>query len=76
MISAQIKRGNSFLIDSLEDTLLQIINLPQNKPIKPIKYSFFQFICLIADLATDFARSPYPDLTFNLFLIDHHISKY
>lgn len=48
MLSAHIKRGNSFLIDSLEDTLLQIITIPENKHVKPIKYSFFQFICLIS----------------------------
>ena len=76
MISAHIKKGNSFLIDSLEDTLLQIITLPDNKQISPIKYSFFQFICLISELASEFARSPYHDLTFNLFLIDHHIAKH
>ena len=52
MLCAHIKKGNCFLIDSLEDTLLQIITLPENKPIKPIKYSFFQFICLISELAT------------------------
>lgn len=76
MISAHIRKGNSFHIDSLEDALLQIIKLPENKELKPIRYSFYQFVCHLSDLCAEFLRSSHTDLTFNIFLLDHHMSKH
>lgn len=76
MISAQIKRGNSFYIDSLEDTLLQIVVLPETKPLKPIKFSFFQFVCHLSELCLQFVKHPVTDLTFNMFIIDHYMSQH
>ncbi len=44
MISAQIKKGNTYMIDSLEDYMLQMVNLPTNKNFKPLKMNYFNFI--------------------------------
>lgn len=44
MISAQIKRGNTFLIDSLEDYLLQMVVLPENRTLKTVKLNYYNFI--------------------------------
>lgn len=50
MISAQIKRGNTYLIDSLEDYMLQMITLPANRSYKPLKLNYYNFIELIIEL--------------------------
>lgn len=44
MISAQIKKGNVFLIDSLEDHLLQIVILPESKTLKTVKFNYYNFL--------------------------------
>jgi hypothetical protein len=44
MISAQIKKGNIFLIDSLEDYMLQMITLPHNPSFKPLKLNYYNLI--------------------------------
>lgn len=50
MISAQIKKGNVFLIGSLEDHLLQVISLNPSCPAKPLKINYFNFIELLAEI--------------------------
>lgn len=57
--AAQIKKGNTFLIDNMEDMLLQIVELPFNKQIKPVKFTFYQCINTLVDILHDFVRSPY-----------------
>lgn len=44
MISAQIKKGNTFLINSLEDYLLQSVVLPDNRALKTVKLNYYNFI--------------------------------
>lgn len=44
MLSAQIKKGNGFLIDSLEDYLLQMILLPDNRTLKTVKLPYYNFV--------------------------------
>lgn len=50
MISAQLKKGNVFLIGSLEDHLLQVITLNSSCPIKPLKINYFNFIEILAEV--------------------------
>ena len=76
MITAQIKKGNAFLIDNLEDALLQIVTLPENKLLKPIKFTFYQFICLMSELCGEFVKPQTPDMSFCLFLVDYHVRRY
>lgn len=44
MISAQIKKGNTFLIESVEDHLLQVVTLPPNRTLKSLKINYYNFI--------------------------------
>jgi hypothetical protein len=44
MIAAKIKKGNTLMIDRLEDNILQMIAIPNNSLNKIIKFSYYGFI--------------------------------
>lgn len=55
--------------------LLQIVELPENKQIKPVKFTFYQCINTLVDILHDYARSSY-QVSLNIFIVDWHVKKY
>lgn len=75
MFSAQIKKGNSFLIDSLEDYLLQMILLPDNKALKTVRLPYFNFVQVMAEVISEYIKLKNV-VPFNLFIADFYVRKY
>ena len=73
--AAQIKKGNSYLIDSLQEIILQVVQLPPTKHIKPVKFTLYQCITTLVEILSEYVRSPY-QVNFNIFFVDWHVRKY
>jgi hypothetical protein len=75
MISAKIKQGDTLLIDSLEDSVLQAVPLPDSRALKPINLSYFTFIECLAELVHEYSKSK-GTISFNLFISDAYVRRF
>lgn len=74
MMTANIKKLPSHNLEILEDIFEDTIPLSHSHTFEPIKLSYFNFICTIASLLEEYAKSSRSS-NFNIFLIDHYVHR-